>query len=114
MENNNEIKEKKMVTENNVTDKEVVKPLVDVEAEAAKAAEEEKPGFFKKIGNDIKANRGKIIGGTVAVISAIGGYALGRKVGVKSVLSSMAQATTDDVPEDYIPEETDEISEEEI
>lgn len=109
----NEIKET-MVTENNVTDKEVVKPIVDVEAEAAKAAEEkENPGFFKKVGNSIKANKGKIIGGTVAVISAVGGFALGRRAGVKSVLSSIAQAT----PDDYIPEETteeDQIPEEEI
>lgn len=111
----NEIKET-MVTENNVTDKEVVKPIVDVEAEAAKAAEEkENPGFFKKVGNSIKANKGKIIGGTVAVISAVGGFALGRRAGVKSVLSSIAQAQA--TPDDYIPEETeteDQIPEEEI
>lgn len=103
---NNEANEVKVthVTENNVTDKEVVKPLVDVE-EAAKAAEEkEQPGFFKRAGAKIKANRGKIIGGTVAVISAIGGYALGRKAGIKSMLSSIAQETPD-----YIPEETEEV-----
>lgn len=102
----NEIKETTMATEENITNKEVVKPLVDVEQEKAakKAAEEEKPGFFKKVGNGIKANRGKIIGGTVAVISAIGGYALGRKAGIKSMLSSIAQETPD-----YIPEETEEV-----
>ena len=47
MENNNE--NEKMVTSENITDKEVIKPLVDVETEAAKAAEEEKPGFFKRV-----------------------------------------------------------------
>ena len=120
MENNEvkkDVKEVEVthVTDTNITDKEVVKPLVDVEAEAAKAAEEEKPGFFNKIGNGIKANKGKIIGGTVAVISAVGGFALGRKVGVRSVLSSIAQAQA--TPDDYIPEETteeDQVSEEEI
>jgi hypothetical protein len=120
MENNEvkkDVKEVEVthVTDTNVTDKEVVKPLVDVEAEAAKAAEE-KPGFFKKVGNGIKANKGKIIGGTVAVISAVGGFALGRKVGVKSVLSSIAQAQA--TPEDYIPDEAtdedDQVTEEEI
>lgn len=109
----NEIKET-MVTENNVTDKEVIKPLVDVE-QAAKAAEEkEQPGFFKRAGAKIKANRGKLIGGGIAVLSAVGGFALGRKVGIKSVLSSIAQTT--ETPDDYIPEETeeDQVSEEEI
>lgn len=109
MENNNE--NEKMATSENITDKEVVKPLVDVE-QAAKAAEEEKPGFFKKIGNGIKANKGKLIGGAIAVLSAVGGFALGRKVGIKSMLSSIAQETPDYIPEET--EEEDQVPEEEI
>lgn len=103
MENN---ENEKMVTSENITDKEVVKPLVDVEKEqAAEKAAEEKPGFFKKVGNGIKANKGKLIGGTAVVLSAVGGFVLGRKVGIKSMLSSIAQATPDDYIEDQITEE---------
>lgn len=108
MENTNE--EAKVVTAENVTDKNVVKPITQIEAEKAEA-EKTEPGFFKKTGAAIRRNKKPIIVTIItAIVTGIVGFFTGKRVGMNTFHGAIPVDVdpADITQEDDIPVDSDE------